>query len=604
MQSLADIILAFSRNPGAMGKAMRDMAEVDPRAFLKQAIPVLQSGENGASEQYMLGLLVSQGLVIEAVCDPASFSLEVAISLAKRLTRLDPLLDVKLVKRTFGNLQGGAVEVGMNPDDVSVALRLLDILTETSDPIRTMGILKSLLQHSEPRLRSHAVLLAGRSNRNAAWVSPFLKDPDFRVRACAVQTLWGVDSPDVLPVFREAVSDADARTAGNAILGLYQYGQVEAISLLLRMSERSESGFKSSAAWVMGETGDPRFLSFAARMLKEPDEAVRRNAFRSVARLKTIDNQESAGPAWNLVVLGNEVAPDGSVTLRASVLPPDSSPVTGLRGVQFSVWTGSRLLEEYSVEEQNPPEPLVVQFALPRSGSRGEDLQGFWRSAFEDCLENKRRQDAWAVLKYWVDMSAQWQSRLFDADLTSPADALVPASGDRPPIPFFKEADPFLKAVSHHQRDIAARDIADALAAFARPSGQAKVQRHVVLVDGQQATGKPFESFQTAVARAKAASIAVHAISLRSDSPLAQVCSQTGGVFQHALNFDQTGDLLLRLCASLASHYKIHFRVPAPDHTARPSTRLLVRGKTGRADRTLAFEPALNSALVTDAVPR
>jgi HEAT repeat protein len=53
-----------------------------------------------------------------------------------------------------------------------------------------------------------------------------------------------------------------------------------------RMARHAEARFRATAAWVMGQTGDPRYVDVLRHMLGDTDEAVRRNARRSLRRLQ------------------------------------------------------------------------------------------------------------------------------------------------------------------------------------------------------------------------------------------------------------------------------------------------------------------------------
>lgn len=51
-----------------------------------------------------------------------------------------------------------------------------------------------------------------------------LGESDPRVRANAIESLWGVDSPEARTLLSFATNDANNRVVGNALLGLYHLG--------------------------------------------------------------------------------------------------------------------------------------------------------------------------------------------------------------------------------------------------------------------------------------------------------------------------------------------------------------------------------------------
>ena len=78
---------------------------------------------------------------------------------------------------------------------------------------------------------------------------------------------------------------------GNALLGLYYLGDCSVIPKIVKMADHEASLFRAAAAWVMGETGDARFVKTLARMLMEPNPTVRKRAFAAIGRIKAASAQ-------------------------------------------------------------------------------------------------------------------------------------------------------------------------------------------------------------------------------------------------------------------------------------------------------------------------
>jgi hypothetical protein len=92
--------------------------------------------------------------------------------------------------------------------------------------------------------------------------------------------------------------------AGNALLGLYRMGDAASLPQIFRMAERSEYEFRSTAAWVMGSTGDARFATALAGLLNDPESRVRENAFKGLKLIKSARGTLLSKPALRLSVLG------------------------------------------------------------------------------------------------------------------------------------------------------------------------------------------------------------------------------------------------------------------------------------------------------------
>ena len=128
--------------------------------------------------------------------------------------------------------------------------------------------------------------MIGRGNRSVKWVREKLSDADARIRANAVESLWSVDTEESRDLLQSMLRDPDNRVAGNALLGLYLLGDSAVIPEMWRRSADASPMFRATCAWVMGETGDPRFSEVVAGMLKDPVKAVRKRAFSAMGKLK------------------------------------------------------------------------------------------------------------------------------------------------------------------------------------------------------------------------------------------------------------------------------------------------------------------------------
>jgi hypothetical protein len=89
----------------------------------------------------------------------------------------------------------------------AAGIRLLEIMSEVSDGTHLLSTVMRLMSHPDPRVRSKAALLVGRSNKNHKWVQERLGESDARVRANAVESLWGADNAGSRAVFWSALGD-------------------------------------------------------------------------------------------------------------------------------------------------------------------------------------------------------------------------------------------------------------------------------------------------------------------------------------------------------------------------------------------------------------
>ena len=68
--------------------------------------------------------------------------------------------------------------------------------TEIADSQRILPSLMRRLRVSNPYLRSTVVKMIGKGSKSVKWVRAKLSESDPRVRANAVEALWGVDSAE------------------------------------------------------------------------------------------------------------------------------------------------------------------------------------------------------------------------------------------------------------------------------------------------------------------------------------------------------------------------------------------------------------------------
>ena len=94
------------------------------------------------------------------------------------------------------------------------------------DPSRMMASMLRLLRHPNPYLRSKAVKVVGRGSKSPKWVRQRLADPDPRIRANAIESLWSVDNAEARSLLHfAAAEDGHNRVVANALLGLYYLGE-------------------------------------------------------------------------------------------------------------------------------------------------------------------------------------------------------------------------------------------------------------------------------------------------------------------------------------------------------------------------------------------
>ena len=411
-RALSRIFADFASNPVLSGKAMRQLLESDREQFVLCSLPFLRNAQHTQAFNYLLTLLLMNELILDQVTNPDLFSFEQAVEVTRAMVKIEPLLDIKMVRTLLDTRGLSSREELEKKADSDKGLRLLEIMAAISDGARILPIMAQLLRHPNSKVRSKAALLVGRSNKNYQWVEQRQAEADPRVRANALESLWGVDSEGARHVLWAASDDCDNRVAGNAIYGLYQLGEPASIRLIFALLDHPQEDFRTTAVWIMGQTGDPRFLPALANLMSDPDSEMRAAVFRSIAKLKKNKLKYSGQPALQLYVRQAGALPDGWRQLQVSVCIRDAAagyahPVPALKATQFVLHDGASLVSEYEVLERAHSESLSIAYALPRVADTNAPLHRALKLAFTTALRHKRKNDAWVTLRYSCESRAE-----------------------------------------------------------------------------------------------------------------------------------------------------------------------------------------------------
>ncbi len=504
-------------------RLMSQLLEEDREAFLRSAIQYLRTQMDSRGAQHLIGLLVVSGQLLPALSDPA-FTRENAMALAIAASRMNPAIDVVLAR----SLADSAAEDEHATPDRHV--RLMEILAVITDGIRTFPSLVRLLRHPNPHIRSKAVLIIGRGNRSAKWVRQRMADTDPRIRANAAEALWGVRTDEARELLQSLVHDSNNRVAGNAVLGMYRLGDCAMIPELVAMAHHEAPLFRATAAWVMGETGDPRFTEILAALLREPNATIRKRAFAALGNIRSSVAQSHTGPRWRLAA--RLLEPESSRSMRRLLLgavAEDSLALPDLLPTQILLNEDGRSIVQYRVTERPLPETQSLVFVLPRSGA-GPALE---------CLPWKRPSDLWAGVYYNREG--------------------VPAAASMDCIPRFQSAAEAIAADWERiPPALACADLWGAIAAaVSMESNSLAGKRRLIVFSEAVPRRAPGDEVISAVAAAQAF---VQVISPGRDPVMEEFCRRVNGAF-----WPGGEQSVLPAYFNLFTRYEVAYQPPDPD---------------------------------------
>jgi hypothetical protein len=266
----------YPEDPGGAAQALRELISEDPRQFVRVSALLMSEGDKSETQPLVEALAGSEG-VVELLCDPSLLDKQPSIDLAQRIAAIDSDLDSKVVLL----LTGRGVK-GSSPAEGHVAERILEVLGAISASNRVVPMLAHLLRHPNARLRAKASLLIGRWTRNVRTAEDRLDEPDSRVRANAIEGLWGDKTGRATSLLWRAAKDVDNRVVGNALFGLYELKDQKVIPYILTMAGHEKPKFRATAAWTMGQTGDPQFLAALEKLTHDLYALVRKSAARGM----------------------------------------------------------------------------------------------------------------------------------------------------------------------------------------------------------------------------------------------------------------------------------------------------------------------------------
>lgn len=252
--------------------SVRGLLSSGPGAFCAAILSLLES-QNDADRHRTFELVADWREFWVALLHSAGLSRAQLLEICRYFMTIEDLVDVRLARLTPGRQGGDGTQL-----DSETVLLILDLLDKLSPGSRLILLLNHLTQHADRRIAAKATLLVGRRIRNRDWVARQLDSTDGRVRASAVEGLWGVHSPAALSSLWRSLRDKNNRVVGNALIGLHELGEPGVNEFVRRMIEDPRPPFRWTAAWVMGRIGADEFTPCLQEALKDKELHVRKAA--------------------------------------------------------------------------------------------------------------------------------------------------------------------------------------------------------------------------------------------------------------------------------------------------------------------------------------
>jgi HEAT repeat protein len=112
----------------------------------------------------------------------------------------------------------------------------------------------------------------------------YLKDPNDRVRANAVEALEQIGSQNIATYLLPLINDKSNRVKANTAKALFSLGNDDAIDILREMILSNNAWMRASAAYVFGEIDSSHSIPYLIQALEDPTWYVVKNVVRALAR--------------------------------------------------------------------------------------------------------------------------------------------------------------------------------------------------------------------------------------------------------------------------------------------------------------------------------
>lgn len=275
LASLQAILNGYVQRPADARRALEEWNRSNRAELVSAGVLHLGCSLVRIAERELAHFLAIYGAYMKYLLHPVLLTEPEAIRAATLLCKEDIRFFPRLI---------AACEEDNRPD---VVMRGLDIVVALNRAAVVVPWLQELTRHPDPHVQSKAALVFCRLYANPTLVARQLQSPDNRVRANAVEALWGMDTVSNRTILETAGRDKHHRVAVNALMGLYLLHVPWAADRLLELAGNDSPEFRAAAAWAMGRTGDELFRDHLEALLDDPAEPVRRAAHTALEHLPT-----------------------------------------------------------------------------------------------------------------------------------------------------------------------------------------------------------------------------------------------------------------------------------------------------------------------------
>ncbi|MDX2268789.1 MAG: hypothetical protein NW208_11830 [Bryobacter sp.] len=369
-----------------------------------------QAGESNFSRT-LLCQIRDDGHSLEKLLLSGNFlELPEAQRVLRMVARMDPAYPQTLLER----LRVEAEAEGSQPNETATGIarvakvaRLMDLVNQSVDLGAVAPVVERLAKHPDARIRSKAVLLRHKIARQLRQNVDFIPDQDPRVRANAVEALWGEKDEHAQAVFLEALDDPHHRVVANGLWGLYQAGNLVSIRKIPAMLRHAETPWHLAGLWLIAKTGDYRFQALLENLLPQATGKLRSGILRAARIIEERRRKLAEFPALEMKLLAAQWGAGGRFQCRFRLLDSQARELS-LHPPAILIQDGAGTdrairVDAFRFLSFEAKEPAYVALVYPHRPGVDDPRALAQEAALERARKTKRPQDRWAVLPYSLD---------------------------------------------------------------------------------------------------------------------------------------------------------------------------------------------------------
>jgi hypothetical protein len=259
---------------GYFNRTFERLRNLFPEMATEACLYYLAEKGLNASGKVMAAWLSLDDKYLTPLLDEAGLPLAVANKAVAELSKADSGIFVKFLE---------AAERISVPERMMRPLSLVPALADYTALLPWLG---KLTKFSDSRVRSRAAKLLYALHHDSSEIKKQIQDNSARVRANVLESLWKSKSPETADLFKAALSDANHRVVGNALIGLYLQGDFSALDRLIELSTSADASFRAAVAWSLGFIGDGLGIPELKRLSLDQSLNVRKHAISSLVLLE------------------------------------------------------------------------------------------------------------------------------------------------------------------------------------------------------------------------------------------------------------------------------------------------------------------------------